>query len=151
MCLTQAAPLVLRPGAQQPRPEATRGQGHALRACGQRTGKSSCWSSQDSCRCGRGICCVAGPRSWSRKASASATPVWPPRRRPTFLRGARSKGPAATSRRPTLRIRQREGRKLGTRGSLWASSLLSGVRTEPDFPSVQWGRGTLPCLSPELL
>lgn len=88
---------------------ATRGQGYALGANGQRAGESLPWSSLDSCtaRCGRGICCVACRPQLERKSLL----VSAPRLATAFLHGVRSTGPAATSQRRTLRIQQgRRGR-----------------------------------------
>lgn len=132
-------PVLLRPGpaVQGVRPPGVKDVPSGA-SC-QRTGESSSWSSPDSCtaRCGRGICCVVCPRSWSGKASVSAPP--PPGLATAFLRRVRSAGPATTCQRKTLRIQQRGGPE-GTRGTLWITWLLSGGRTEPDFPSVKWAR-----------
>lgn len=152
-------PELLCPGPKSQR-EAARGQGRPLGAGGPRTGDSSSGSSLNSCtaRCGRGICCVAGRRSWSGKASVSAPPTPshlppppPPPRLPTTTEAphipaqGEESGPEATS--PLLldlkssagRGRGGRGRE-GARGSLWASRLLRGLRTESDFSSIQWGQ-----------
>lgn len=128
------APGAPAPWPRNPGHEAIRGQGHALGANGQRTGESLSWSSLDSCtaRCGRGICCVACRRSWSGKASVSAPP--PGHRIPAW---GVERGPCGHI--PAQDPKNSTGRGEGTCGTLCTSSLLTGVRTEPDFPSFKWG------------
>lgn len=115
----------------------------------QRTGESSSWSSPDSCtaRCGRGICCVVCPRSWSGKASVSAPP--PPSLATAFLRRVRSAGPATTCQRKTLRIQQRGGRKGPVGPSELPGFSVAGELSQTSH--LLNGHGaTLPCLTNRL-
>lgn len=97
---------------------ATRGQGYALGANGQRAGESLPWSSLDSCtaRCGRGICCVACRPQLERKSLLVSAPppghhipAWGaehgpcghiPAQDPKNSTGAEGKGPVGPSASP---------------------------------------------------